>query len=1117
MKKKLIKCTGFLCLSKLWKIMRLSIFFLILIVTRTWATDSYSQVTRLSIQMNDSKVMDVLGEIEDKTEFFFLINQKLVDLERRVTINVRNQKIEEVLSELFAGTNVNFMVLNRQIVLTTALPAFQPQPGRVTGRVIEINGQPLPGVSVIVKGTTIGSISDINGNYRIDVPPQGKILVFSFMGMRSQEVDITDKTIVDIVLEEDVYGIEEVVAIGYGSMRKMNLTGATSYVNFTQLESRPASNTATLLQGQMSGVTVSNFNTQPGNDNPEIRVRGIGTFNAGQNPLIIVDGVESSLTQIPSADIESVSVLKDAASAAIYGVRAANGVILVTTKRGSIKKPTITIKQNSALQQVFAVPDMVDSWDYAMIINMDRATKGQSPLYTDEMIQKMRDGSDTDNFANTDWVEEMYRIAPMNTTYMSVDGGNESVKYLFSGEYFDQKGVLINTDTKRYSFRSNIDVNVSDNIKVGMDMSGHTRRINETLNSANESDGNSSIFYRMRRSSNPLVPVRYQNGHWGTINGVFSQTNSTMLNPVYRSQIGDFFTDRYFYQGRFFADIQLINNLKYRLNLAGVYNSSNMTRFQPTEKYFKPDGSILSENTQNTLDNSNDKDYKYVIENLLTYELNRNNHNFLFLAGQSAQYYKYDYMWASVKGLPNDLIHVLGAGVSEKNVNGNANEVTLQSFFGRANYNLLDKYLFEFNIRYDGSSRMPEDTRYGLFPSFSAGWIISNESFLRDSDLLSFLKLRGSWGQLGNQEIGEYAYVQNINLGQNYIFGDVLTAGAALTSLANDKLKWETTTILDIGVDFNFFNNRLQFVVDWFDKTSSDILVTIPIAQILGNVSPPYQNIAQVRNKGFETDVKYNGNINDFRYFAGLNFSVIDNEILDIAGITSWTSNGSRHINLENYPIGSYYGLIADGYFQSEEEILNSPAQFGGLARGDIKYKDISGPDGVPDGKVDETYDRTVIGNPFPKISYAFSLGGSFKGFDLYGFFQGVNGIDRYFWYNNESAGNFTKAVLNYWTEDNRNADYPRFFNQTNNNKNSTFWLKDASYLRLKNLELGYTFAPNVMRRIGAENLRLYLSGTNLISFTKIVDFDPEIIATDERGRIYPQAKVYSLGLNVNF
>lgn len=1079
----------------------------------------HSQNMRVNIHLNNAKTGTVLEEIEKQTDYLFIYNAKEVDLNREVSISAQDETVSKVLSAIFDGTNISYAMEGSNIMLMekpSTESAPQQDTRQITGTVVDAAGVPVIGANVMVKGTTNGTITDIDGKFMLEVAKDA-ILQVSYIGYMNQEIPVGNQSVLKIALKEDTQALDEVVVVGYGTQKKANLTGATSSVNFTKIDSRPAPNTASLLQGQMSGVQVSGFNTQPGNDNPEIRIRGIGTFNSGSNPLVLVDGVESSFSQIPSSDIESVSVLKDAASAAIYGVRAANGVILVTTKRGTVRKPTVTFKQNVAFQDALGIPDMVDSWDYAHIMNMIRLSNGQTELYTSEMIQAMKDGSDPDRFANTDWADEMYRIAPMSTTYFSVNGGAESVRYMFSGEYFNQQGVQRGTGTDRYSLRSNIDVNITGKIHVGMDVSAQARKIEDTLNSSNEEDGNGNMGYTIRRQSNPLVPVKYRNGEWGSVTGVFDQTSLIYPNPVYLAQKGTKETMKYFFQGKFFADIEFFKDFKYRLNLAGVYNASNMKKFSPTEKLYDWDRKLISETSQNQLINNNVRDYKYIIENLFTYDFSVKKHSLSFLLGQSAQYYKYEYFQASVKELPNDLIQVLGAGVKEKDVDGNAHEVALQSFFGRVNYNYADKYLFEMNLRYDGSSRMPKNNRYGLFPSFSGGWAISNEDFFNKSSIVSFLKLRGSWGQLGNQEIGDYAYVQNVNLDQNYILGGILTPGAAITDLANPELKWETTTITDIGVDLNMFNNRLQITADWFNKTSSDILVKLPVPETLGNLTAPYQNMAKVRNMGGELDVKYNGTIGKLNYYAGFNVTKVKNEILDIAGMTSWISNGGRNINLEGYPIGAYYGLVMEGYFQNEEEIAQAPTQFTELEPGDVKYKDISGPDGVPDGKIDETYDRTIIGSPFPDWTYSFNFGGSYKGFDLYCFFQGVQGVDRYLFQNNQDATNFTKSALDYWTPENPNATYPRYLNMANNNKNSRLWLKDASYLRLKNIELGYTLPHTLTQRIGIENVRVYFSGNNLFTITKMKEMDPEKSLEDERARTYPQSKVYSIGVNVNF
>lgn len=992
----------------------------------------------------------------------------------------------------------------------------------ITGTVIDSQGEALPGVSVVVKGTTAGTVTQVDGTYSLSAPANAETLVFSFIGMKTTEEAINGRSTINVSMEEEAIGVDEVVVVGYGTQKKANLTGAVAAVDFTELESRPAANTATLLQGQMSGVQVSNFSNQPGNDNPQIRIRGIGTFNAGQEPLIIVDGVETSLTQIPASDIESVSVLKDAASAAIYGVRAANGVILVTTKRGKGGKPTVRINQSFAWQQPIVEPDFVDSWDYAFLQNLDLTEQGMDPLYSDEHIQLLKDGTDTDRWANTNWFDEMYQTAPMNTTYLSVSGSKEDVRYMFSTEYLDQEGTMLNTGQKRYNFRSNIDVDITDRVLIGMNLSGNKRDVTETLNSADASGSDSDLNYIIRRFAKPTVPVKYSTGDWGQVDGLYYLPGSTVgsiKNPVEFANRGKNFVEHYNFVGKIYADIEFIKNLHYKPNLSYVYNSSLRSKFTPTYQTFDVEGNLINENIHNKQEDSNQTTKRYQIENILTYDLTVNErHRINLLAGQSAQLYRLDYFKGQVEDFPNNEIHELNGGINNKDVAGYARELALNSYFGRVNYSFDDRYLLEFNYRYDGTSRMSSDNRWGGFPSFSGGWVASNENFLANLGPISFLKLRGSWGQLGNQNIGGsnfYPYAQTIATGQNYLWADYIAAGVAVTNLANENLTWETTTITDIGIDLNLFDNKVQIVADWFDKTSTDILVRLPIPTTMGNVAAPFQNIGEVQNRGWELDVKYQDNFGDVNVFGGFNLSHVDNEVIDYGGLE--TIGGNR-ITREGDPIGSYYAYVAEGYYQTQEELDAAPKQFGRpLRMGDIKLKDISGPDGVPDGKISADYDRTIIGNPFPELQYSFNLGASYKGFDVYAFFQGISGIERYYWYNTETQGTFTQVAMDYWTEDNRDAATPRWGNLGNNNKYSSFYLRDASYLRLKNLELGYTIPKKITQKVKIENARIYLSGVNLLTWTEEDDYDPEKKTGDDRNRDYPQSKIYSVGINITF
>lgn len=987
---------------------------------------------------------------------------------------------------------------------------------KVTGVVKDAMGESVIGASVLEKGTSNGIITDIDGKFNLSVTPNSTLAI-SFIGYATQEFIINrDNMQLNVILKEDSKMIDEVVVVGYGVQKKENLTGSVAAVNFNDVANMPVANTTNMLQGRLPGVMLTGNGAQAGKDNPEIRVRGVGTLGdaSKNNPMVLIDGVESSISQISelaAEDIESVSVLKDAASGAIYGVRAANGVILITTKRGTEQKPTINYSGSIALQQATVLPDYVNSYEWAKMYNECNPGKA----YTDDMLEALRTGSDPDHFANTDWAGEMFRTAPMHQHHLSVTGGSKNVHYMFSTQYFKQEGILKNTANQRFNFRSNIDAQLGI-VKVGLNLSGSRQSIDEPTTSVT---GEGLMRY-LTWFTRPTVPVQYANGHYGYVDGNSAIGQSVFKNPIYALNNGYKDNKNYRFDGKFFGEIDLYKGLKFRSSLAYKYYMNDVTTFNPRSlAIYNAEGEELAPaGTQNTLTDYHYLETSYINENILTYNATFGDHEIGVLLGHSIQGTRWDKNEASKQGFPTDNIYEMDGGTQNDKVSGSAEETALQSFFGRVNYNYGGRYLFEMNIRRDGSSRMPKNHRYATFPSFSGAWLITNESFMQDINWLSSLKLRASWGKLGNQEIGNYAYTSTLSAQGSYYFGDTKYVGMKTSKIANENIKWETTTITDFGVDASFWQNRINIVFDWYDKTTSDILLQLPMPGIfLGSLSAPYQNAGEVRNRGWEFAANYYDQKGDWSWQAGFSLAGVKNEIIDMNGLES--ISGST-INREGEAIGSYYAWKAIGIYRTEEDLkrTNSKGEIiklnGQLPQlGDIMYENVNDDADINDA------DRQIIGNPFPKLQYSFNLGFTYKDLDVTTFWQGIAGLNRFNWdeTNISNGGNKSSRWLDRWSPENPNGSMPRMGGAINNTM-SSFWLTKGDYLRLKNIEIGYTFKKKTwLEKVGVQSLRLYLAGTNLLTFTSLDDYDPEKQSGDTRNDVHPNTKTYSFGINVKF
>lgn len=988
------------------------------------------------------------------------------------------------------------------------------------GTVKDNNGEPLIGATVSIQGTKNVTTTNVDGEFSIQ-GDKGQTLSVTYIGYQSWSQVVGATTQFDITLTPASHMLEETVVVGYAVQKKANLTGAVAAISSKDIESIPVANTATLLQGRLPGLVLTNNGAQAGADNPEIRVRGVGTFG-NNNPMLLIDGVECSLSQlseIPSADIENVSVLKDAASAAIYGVRAANGVILVTTKKGTKSdKVNVTYQGSYTLQTKGITPNFVDSYTWAQIRNEAMIAQGRPATYDEAALRKLRDHSDPDHYADSDWLDAMLRDAGMWQHHLGVSGGSDMTSYNASLTYQNQDGIMKQTGVERIGFRLNLETRYK-RFTFGMNTFGSRSKITVPGVSVT---GEGGLMRYVSWFTRPTVPVTYANGHYGYLDG--SWTDPEMVkNPLDAMSLGHRNNHKWFFNGKAYAALDIWGGIKYQLNLAYNFDMNTTKNFSPTggERYNAEGEVVKVGSTVNQLTDYWWRNATWTIENLLTFNRDFGAHSVNVLAGHSVIDSRYNTTTASKQGFPTNNIWELDGGTINPAAGGNSEAYRLQSFFGRINYVYDSKYLLEFNIRHDGSSRLPRKHRYATFPSVSAGWVFTRENFAEDiTSWMNFGKIRASWGKLGNQEIGNYPYAATLGASGSYYFDENGTkqAGMVQTSIPNDDIRWETTTSIDFGFDLGFLNNRVTTTFDWFHKKTSDILMQLAMPGIfLGSLSAPYQNVGAVKNDGFEWSVNYNDSYRDWTWFAGFNINHVKNKI-DTMGDLKERISGST-INRVGEAIGSYYALKAIGIYRDQAAVDarrdangNVVKQYGQIPQpGDIMYADIDGNGDVTDS------DREIIGNPFPKFSYGFNLGATWRNFDLSLFFQGVGGINRYCWETtSDIRGNLTDRFLDRWTPDNIDASNPRV-GAAINDRYSSFWLEDASYLRLKNLEFGYTFRQPALRVVGISSIRAYFSGGNIFTITHLKNWDPEKTSGDARNDVHPSARTYSFGVNVQF
>jgi len=1182
--------------QKILLTMRLTLMLMVLSVLSAYSS-SYAQKTKLSLNFQNSQVKDVLNQIENQSEFFFMYDNNQVNVERKVNVEVNSQTIDQVLQKLFEGTEVNYKIVNRQILLFTDASnnSFLQQVSKVSGKVTDSSGSSLPGVSVVVKGTTNGTITDVNGNYSISNVPGNATLQFSFVGMKMQEIMVGNKSTINVDMVEESIGIEEVVAIGYGTQKKSDISGSVASVNREEMMRKAPTNILQGLQGAAAGVMVTAQDGAP-DANAAIRIRGVATITGIADPLYVVDGVQLRTSTIidskqvalnanflnPS-DIESIEILKDASATAIYGSAGANGVILITTKHGKIGSTNITFSADYGVQTLARTLDVGNADQFAKNIRTGRANDGAN--LANQIFAATYDGK-----RNTiNWQDVMTRTSLKQQYYLSASGGTEKTQSNFSLSYLNNDGIVINSNYNRLTARANIITKVNNFIEIGGDLNFvHTE--NHGSNAASGNNGNLSSLRDWAffcptldyvTPSGAYVKNNYENAN-GTYGASFQTTtgyDGGSPENKYAEQMennGLNKNNQVFISAN--ANIKLFKGLTFKT--VGSYNFSayNYNNFWGNKQRYEPDGitkiNLLNYDTRTQLQINSSQDNTLALESYLTYNWKNDIHNVTLMAGNSySNYFGFENSVNAI-GFPADNIRDISLSDDPTTRTGNAKyrlQVRGVSYFGRATYSFKDRYIFTGTIRRDGSSNFSNTYMFGTFPSAAVAWRISEEDFMKGTPAISNLKLRLGWGQTGNSggptdksvagltpsTIAYYFYGQN---GISGLGSTAQTANGYAPLLTVPDLKWETNEQTNIGIDLGLLDNNLNITVDYFTRTSKDLLLDQSIRPSAGYISV-YTNYGEIQNKGIEFSLNYKKKINqDWNIGATLTGSTLKNKVItmgaDLLSVNGNTTNDGSNIGAvaatsgvhwdghsicrEGYAVGSFYGYEVEGVFQTPAEVAlaNAAAKAKGHAQyqmvntsaGDFKYKDLNG-----DGFIDQK-DMTILGNGFPKVNYGLTLNASYKNWDFSVYAYGVAGqkiysysamtLSNIYGTDNGTIPNIlNSSSAEAWTLENHSTTLSKLtimdFNQ--NMRGSSAWVKNGDFLKISNVQVGYNFDKNLLKSLSIESTRVYFSVQNVFCISSYNKYgDPEagqgsVLYTGLDAGRYPMPRIYSFGLNIQF
>ena len=1162
--------------QKLLLTMKITAVLLFCSMLNVLASSTYSQVTKISLDLSNSTIEQVLDQIEAQSEFYFLYNQKLVDVTRKVDIVVENKPIKDILDNLFNGNDIEYIVMDRQIILSNKGEAgkmMELQQAKVTGTVVNDRNEPLPGVTILIKNTTLGTLTDERGNFTLNNVPNGSVLVFSFIGMQSQEIPVGNKTLINVTLLEESVGLDEVIVIGYGTQKKRDVSTSISSVTMENLKDKPVATFTQAMSGQMAGVRILNSNNAPGGGT-NIRIRGVSSINASNDPLIVIDGfplkdgfnqTDNPLNAINTADIESIEVLKDASSSAIYGAQAANGVILITTKKGKLGKPTINVNVSTGYENMIHRMDVLNKEDFLKFMDDSRAqayivedpnfgtNNPDAPLWswTDDNATRIYNWTHYSSNAgpmtpgntlydrwitvtdetkarpyDTDWQDAATQVGKVQDFQLSTTGGTENLKYMISGGYYNQDGIVKEAGYNRFSFRANVELKVNNWMKTGLLLA-------PTLENLDVMANQETMFYNLA-SISPLYEPYDTNGdpaYLGYTQGYWAEWNlSSYVNPLINYLIKD--NKRTVKSlSTIFAEINLTKDLTFRSEFHTQFKNAERSYFLPTTY---PTASATTSRSQG-LNDINSMLY-WNSQNFLTYNHMFGKHSVNAILGYSAEetsyrrtyISKYDYATDAVPTL-NQAITVLSA---QNDARTNKSSESMIGSFARAMYNYAGRYYLTASVRRDGSSKFGANKKWGIFPSFSAAWRISDELFFSPlKNYINDFKIRGGWGIIGNSGIGNYNSMSSLSA-TSYFFGSgsTLSAGYVDGNVANSNLGWESTTDYGIGTDMEFLKSRITFSMDYYYKLTEDMLFSMPLPLITGFGSYMV-NIGSMRNRGFEYVLSTRNIVGEFNWSTNFNLSYYRNRVLNTGADKRPLINNNAY-TIEGKPLSGLWGSYYLGAYDDWEDVKTNPIVNPSNPKwmyrsypGAIKLYDVNG-DGIIDG-----LDNTIIGNPNPDFIWGMTNNFEYKGFDLSIQVNGVQGGDHIMvqmepiMAKNSGAQNTVHLYYdNYWRPDRTDGTYAaptrKSWDGTSTRGSLVF---KGTFVNFQNVSFGYTLPKSILRKLNLNQIRVYTSIQNALYFTKYPGYNPEVnyqgnsaLSQGMDNGAYPITRIVSFGINVS-